>query len=66
MQGVGEDAEVAVEEEDDEEGEDGRRRHLDDGADLGGAKGVSLFLDGVGEVVGMGHETYDSSRHHAF
>ncbi len=34
VQGVGQDAEVAVEEEDDEEGEDGGQRHLDDGADL--------------------------------
>lgn len=36
VNGVGEDAEVAVEEEDEEEGDDGGGGDLDDVADLGG------------------------------
>jgi hypothetical protein len=49
VQGVGQDAEVAVEEEDDDQGEEGGRGGLHYCADLGGQR-VSLvpLFDGLG------------------
>ncbi len=43
MQGVGEDAKVAVEEEDDDQGEDGGRGGLHDRADLKGKGGLGQY-----------------------
>ena len=72
MDGVGEDAEVAVEEEDEEEGDDGGGGDLDDVADLGDKKVSLLFGDATGQLQLCRYHsmrkrkretTYNSSRH---